>query len=63
MKTVYVIIGVFYDEQGRDAWDTILVTTDPDLVIPEQQRARDLNIYDNVIFEEHSLVEPAVEVV
>lgn len=63
MKTVYVIIGVFYDEQGRDAWDTILVTTDPDLVIPEQQRARDLNIYDNVIFEEHSLVEPAVEAV
>jgi hypothetical protein len=63
VKTVYVLIGVFYNEQGRDAWDTILVTTDPDLVIPEQQRARDLNIYDNVIFEEHSLVEPAVEAV
>jgi hypothetical protein len=62
MKTVYVLIGVFYDETGRDAWDTILVTTDPELVIPERERARALDIYDNIIFEEHSLVEPAEEV-
>jgi hypothetical protein len=63
MKTVYVLIGVFYNEQGRDAWDTILVTTDPDLVYPERARARALNVYDNIIFEEHSLVEPELETV
>lgn len=63
MKTVYVLIGVFYNEQGRDAWDTILVTTDPDLVYPERERARALNVYDNIIFEEHSLVEPEMETV
>lgn len=63
MKTVYVLIGVFYNEQGRDAWDTILVTTDPDLVEPERERARALNVYDNIIFEEHSLVEPKMETV
>jgi hypothetical protein len=54
---------VFYYEQGRDAWDTILVTTDPDLVYPERERARALNVYDNIIFEEHSLVEPELETV
>jgi hypothetical protein len=63
MKTVYVLFGVFYNEQGRDAWDTILVTTDPDLVYPERERARALNVYDNIIFEEHSLVEPEMETV
>lgn len=62
MKTVYVLIGVFYNEQGRDAWDTILVTTDPDAVFPERERARALDIYDNIIIEEHSLVEPEVEI-
>ena len=61
MKTVYILIGVFYNEQGRNAWDTLLVTTDPDLVIPEQKKARALGIYDNIIFEEHSLVEPVME--
>ena len=61
MKTVYILIGVFYDEQGRDAWDTILVTTNPDLIYPERERARALNVYDNIIFEEHSLVEPEME--
>ena len=61
MKTVYVLIGVFYNEQGRDAWHTILVTTDPDLVYPERERARALNVYDNLIVEEHSLIEPEVE--
>ena len=61
MKTVYILIGVFYDEQGRDAWDTILVTTNPDLIYPERERARALNVYDNIIFEEHSLVEPKME--
>ena len=61
MKTVYVLIGVFNNEQGRNAWDTILVTTDPDLVYPERERARALNIYDNIIFEEHSLVDPESE--
>jgi hypothetical protein len=63
MKTVYVLIGVFYNEQGRNAWETILVTTDPDLVYPERERARALNVYDNIIFEEHSLVEPELETV
>ncbi len=63
MKTVYALIGVFYDEQGRDAFETLLVTTDPELVIPERERVRAQNIFDNVIFEEHSLVEPEVEVV
>ena len=61
MKTVYILIGVFYNEQGRDAWDTILVTTNPDLIYPERERARALNVYDNIIFEEHSLVEPELE--
>ena len=61
MKTVYILIGVFYNEQGRDAWDTILVTTNPDLIYPERERARALNVYDNIIFEEHSLVEPEME--
>ena len=61
MKTVYVLIGVFYNEQGRDAWHTILVTTDPDLVYPERERARALNVYDNIIVEEHSLVESKME--
>jgi hypothetical protein len=63
MKTVYILFGVFNDEQGREAWDTILVTTDPDLVYPERDRARALNIYNNVIFEEHSLVEIESEAV
>jgi hypothetical protein len=61
MRTVYTLIGVFYNEQGRNAWDTLLVTTDPDLVIPEQKKVRALGIYDNIIFEEHSLVEPVLE--
>ena len=61
MKTVYILIGVFYNEQGRDAWDTILVTTNPDLIYSERERARALNVYDNIIFEEHSLVEPELE--
>jgi len=63
MKTVYVLIGVFYNETGRDAFETLLVTTDPELVIPERERARALNVFDNIIFEEHSLVEPETEVV
>ena len=63
MKTVYILFGVFNDEQGREAWDTILVTTNPDLVYPERDRARALNVYDNVIFEEHSLVEIESEAV
>jgi hypothetical protein len=61
MKTVYVLIGIFYNEQGRDAYETLLVTTDPELVIPERERVRALGIYDHIIFEEHSLVEPATE--
>ena len=61
MKTVYVLIGVFYNEQGRDAWNTILVTTDPELVLPERERVRAEGIYDNIILEEHSLIEPAME--
>lgn len=61
MKTVYVLIGIFYNEQGRDAYETLLVTTDPELVIPERERVRALNIYDHIIFEEHSLVEPVTE--
>ncbi len=63
MKTVYVLIGVFYSETGRDAFETLLVTTDPELVIPERERARALNVFDNIIFEEHSLVEPELEAV
>ena len=63
MKTVYILFGVFNDEQGREAWDTILVTTNLDLVYPERDRARALDVYDNVIFEEHSLVEIESEAV
>ena len=62
MKTVYVLIGIFYEETGRDAYETLLVTTDPELVIPERERVRALKIFDHIIFEEHSLVEPEVEV-
>ena len=63
MRTVYILFGVFNDEQGREAWDTILVTTNQDLVYPERDRARALDVYDNVIFEEHSLVEIESEAV
>ena len=63
MRTVYILFGVFNDEQGREAWDTILVTTNLDLVYPERDRARALDVYDNVIFEEHSLVEIESEAV
>lgn len=62
MKTVYVLIGIFYDETGRDAHETLLVTTDPELVIPERERVRAQGIFDHIIFEEHELVEPAEEV-
>jgi len=62
MKTVYVLIGVFYDETGRDAFETLLVTTDPELVIPERERVRAEKIFDNIIFEEHSLIEPEMEI-
>jgi len=57
MKTVYVITGVFYEETGRDACEVLLVTTNPDLVEPERTRAREMKVYDNVVFEEFSLVE------
>ena len=61
MKTVYVLVGIFYNETGRSAYETLLVTTDPELVIPERERVRDKGIYDHIIFEEHELVEPSEE--
>ncbi len=57
MKTVYVITGVFYEETGRGACEVLLVTTNPDLVEPERTRAREMKVFDNVVFEEFSLVE------
>jgi hypothetical protein len=63
MKTVYVLIGILYNETGRDAYETLLVTTDPELVIPERERVRAQGIFDHIIFEEHELVEPVEEVV